>query len=650
MRVDTQQTIENNKIYIMTRKIKVSKRNVFLFFVVALFIKSLTNNVELIGSLNANESFITSLSSQTSVRKEVIDKQIYLKPHGEAQSPDGSFGYIYPVTSIRERKLLEMEEKVATSKNFLPMSYEEYKEVCEKNAGFGFEAEGADLLLFDVEVDGLSTTQSEDETSNEKEEINLDMANHVSRLANETKESILQLYKASALNETKSKSKVVKGVPDDNDDPLEEVQNENNSSIEETSLAKSKIKAARGIVDDISMSVEESEEVHTSFREGHREGTILAKSKSTRKKIIKEKVKGSKKEKISLIEETSLSESKQKVMKEVASNIDKPVKKPKKERETSKHRRTSVTSSFTSSRPRILCAVYTHAQRHSQLQSIINTWGWRCDGFFAASTVTDPVVGAIKLTHEGKESYENMWQKARSVWAYIYDHYMEDYDFFFLGGDDVHLVVENLREYLWNMKETLGDEIVLGQPLYLGQHIPLYGGTRYFVGGAPGVVLNKNTLQQAIEKTLPTCFANHTFTADDRLLSLCLEDIGIYGNDTADSEGKQRFHTMDPEYIVNFDGKRGFFKRVYDFWAMKHGLKVGKEIVSRKSISFHYLNSSYKMKRHHALLYRSCPLESKLSTSVVQLETLAILKKYNITEDFLKFKLIQMKFGDDGEA
>ena len=38
----------------------------------------------------------------------------------------------------------------------------------------------------------------------------------------------------------------------------------------------------------------------------------------------------------------------------------------------------------------------------------------------------------------GEESYQNnMWQKARSIWAYISDHYLDDYDWFHLGGDDL---------------------------------------------------------------------------------------------------------------------------------------------------------------------------------------------------------------------
>ena len=30
--------------------------------------------------------------------------------------------------------------------------------------------------------------------------------------------------------------------------------------------------------------------------------------------------------------------------------------------------------------------------------------------------------------------YHNIWQKVRNIWKYIYDNYMDDYDYFVIGG------------------------------------------------------------------------------------------------------------------------------------------------------------------------------------------------------------------------
>ena len=64
------------------------------------------------------------------------------------------------------------------------------------------------------------------------------------------------------------------------------------------------------------------------------------------------------------------------------------------------------------------------------------------------SDKTDVSIGAVNILHEGPEEYNNIWQKVRSMWSYIYDHYYDKYDWFHIGGDDLYLIPENLRLYL----------------------------------------------------------------------------------------------------------------------------------------------------------------------------------------------------------
>ena len=54
----------------------------------------------------------------------------------------------------------------------------------------------------------------------------------------------------------------------------------------------------------------------------------------------------------------------------------------------------------------------------------------------------------------GKDPTNNMWQKTRSIWGYIYDNYMDDYDFFWLGGDDYYMIVENMVNYLATLDQS----------------------------------------------------------------------------------------------------------------------------------------------------------------------------------------------------
>ena len=82
--------------------------------------------------------------------------------------------------------------------------------------------------------------------------------------------------------------------------------------------------------------------------------------------------------------------------------------------------------------PRVLCMVYTISSNLENLQAIVDTWATDCDGFIAASNKTIPYLGSLDLTHMGPEAYNNMWQKVRSMWAFAYDNYRAQFDYFYM--------------------------------------------------------------------------------------------------------------------------------------------------------------------------------------------------------------------------
>jgi hypothetical protein len=100
---------------------------------------------------------------------------------------------------------------------------------------------------------------------------------------------------------------------------------------------------------------------------------------------------------------------------------------------------------YTKPRAKIFCLIYTVDKNRNFVQSIRETWGHRCDGFLAASNVTDKTIDAVNIPHEGKETYENMWQKVRAMWTYVYVNYFDDYDWFHIGGDDMYVVSHSLN-------------------------------------------------------------------------------------------------------------------------------------------------------------------------------------------------------------
>ena len=267
---------------------------------------------------------------------------------------------------------------------------------------------------------------------------------------------------------------------------------------------------------------------------------------------------------------------------------------------------------------RVFCMVYTHSNAHKRVQAISETWGPRCDGFMAASNVTDLSIGAVDLLHEGPEMYNNMWLKVRSMFQYVYDNYLEEFDFFHIGGDDHYVIPENLR-YTVSTGSWQGpwDDT---QPLFLGGSLPLNPKRRYCNGGS-GYTLNRAALKLLVEVLLPTpkCKPHWQSSTEDQCVSSCFRSIGIQCMDTNDERNETRYHTWNVDQHAAWKvGKPGQkWKTLVDF----HGIawKEGLGQISESSVSFHLKREGITtvdsgMRRYHAILYGLCP-ENKLKAN-----------------------------------
>jgi hypothetical protein len=263
------------------------------------------------------------------------------------------------------------------------------------------------------------------------------------------------------------------------------------------------------------------------------------------------------------------------------------------------------------SKGKILCGIYSYDKMDYRIQGVSETWGWRCDGFLPVSTVTidDPAIrgyGSVDVPHYGPEGYGNMWQKTRSILAYMYDNYFDDYEYFYLAGDDTHLIVENLRRYLYTVEQT---HDVATEPLYMG--MPYTYHILYNSGGA-GYVLNRVALKRLVLGAFPTCRARDQVSAEDRLVGYCLKSRHIDPLHTVDAQGRQRFLGLHPDNIGRNKGMKG----VHAEWGRKYGWRTGADLVSESSITFHMFRAKEHMKRHHAIIYNSCPVGSVLHAAV----------------------------------
>ena len=222
--------------------------------------------------------------------------------------------------------------------------------------------------------------------------------------------------------------------------------------------------------------------------------------------------------------------------------------------------------------PRILCMVYTHSGSHSRVQAIVNTWGSKCDGFFVASNMTDLSIGAINLLHKGPEVYTNMWQKVRSMWSYAHDHYLEDYDYFHISGDDSFVVMDNMKAFLngdqinrllnghldtfskryqaakrWEMERPR--PLVLGTPLLFKNSV--------FPQGGGGYTLNREAVRLMVEEggPLDTNLNDSVDSREDVFIAVMMAAFGTYVSDTRDKTGAFRYICYEPRQVYHGNGK-----------------------------------------------------------------------------------------------
>ncbi|KAG7362007.1 hypothetical protein IV203_025673 [Nitzschia inconspicua] len=209
-------------------------------------------------------------------------------------------------------------------------------------------------------------------------------------------------------------------------------------------------------------------------------------------------------------------------------------------------------------RDKLFCLVYTFDSAHPMIPYILETWGPKCDGFVVGSNKTDPSLGTVNILHEGPEEYNNIWQKVRSMWCYIYDNYYEKYDWFHIGGDDLFLLIENLRLYLESeeIKSAANGGIYLPDgtettqtPLLLGRRFALKGDLNdIFVSGGSEYTMNKAALKLLVTEGLDNYFPHaHTFS-EDTMVSKILQKLDVLPYDTKDEDGGERYMPFMPGF------------------------------------------------------------------------------------------------------
>ncbi|KAM8715037.1 hypothetical protein ACLKA7_002137 [Drosophila subpalustris] len=152
------------------------------------------------------------------------------------------------------------------------------------------------------------------------------------------------------------------------------------------------------------------------------------------------------------------------------------------------------------------------------------TWGKRCNKLIFMSSAKDEELDAIALPiGEGRN---NLWGKTKEAYKYIYEHHINDADWFLKADDDTYTVVENMRYMLYPYSPET--------PVYFGCKFKPYVKQRYMSGGA-GYVLSREAVRRLV--------VNSKLCTGDVKLGKCLVKLNI---STLDAKGRDTFCPFIP--------------------------------------------------------------------------------------------------------
>ncbi|XP_041355761.1 glycoprotein-N-acetylgalactosamine 3-beta-galactosyltransferase 1-B-like isoform X2 [Gigantopelta aegis] len=235
---------------------------------------------------------------------------------------------------------------------------------------------------------------------------------------------------------------------------------------------------------------------------------------------------------------------------------------------------------------RVLCWVMTSPNTLQKKARVVKeTWGKRCNVMLFFSSVSNSTFPVIGLNVS--EGREHLTAKTMQAFYYIYQHHLNDADWFMKTDDDTYVIVENLRYFLSSQNSS--------RPVFFGHHFKTIVKQGYYSGGG-GYVLSKEALTRfGIKGKNDSKLCRTDGGAEDAVMGICMQNLGVKTGNSTDSLGRTRFHCFDPE--THLFG--GFPDWYYHYDA--NGVKKGIDSISDYAISFHYVPFVIKFSFKHVL-------------------------------------------------
>jgi glycoprotein-N-acetylgalactosamine 3-beta-galactosyltransferase len=192
-----------------------------------------------------------------------------------------------------------------------------------------------------------------------------------------------------------------------------------------------------------------------------------------------------------------------------------------------------------------------------------------------------------------------MVQRVRTMMAYIYDNFLDDYDYFHFGGEDVFMMVENMKEFLASDKVQQWEQEEEDKYLMAGfwaNHHDFFPKGQFYLAGGSGYTLSRKALKTYVEGPLQVCDSEGNGAMEDVYFAQCVREHISNETfiDTRDEAGAHRYHanslqahSLLPDTIVD-NYMMAHIQSMYHLETAFGFPNVHKEAyISNSSVTFH---------------------------------------------------------------
>ena len=230
----------------------------------------------------------------------------------------------------------------------------------------------------------------------------------------------------------------------------------------------------------------------------------------------------------------------------------------------------------------------------TRLAAVNATWGRRCDKlvYLITNTSLRGIPGQYDVINvDIPDKRQTLTEKSVFANTWMYEHHLEEFDWFLKADDDTYVVMENMKFMLSRFNASV--------PGYIGCQFKHFAPQGYHSGGA-GYLFNRAGLRLLVEQGYRR--PGHCRMgggAEDIETGRCAAKAGVRTLDQLDSQRRETFFPSN--VYANVVGPMPDWAKSY--MRSGAGTRVGLECCSPLLVSFHYTGEKL-MYTIEFLLYR----------------------------------------------